>query len=161
MLNCLTYIYRVLDGGRTFQRKSYQKEQHSGCRNPILINTTVSTQSYHTHVCPHIDSSSNLLTQLYYRIIKNFHYLVYSPHSLFYLKLTKFDILFHTYDALLIFLHPRGYHNTTQVLNALFAAGVYDKRIRPYHEGTPALFRTSFKAVVVPPPYAKKLSLVP
>ena len=65
------------------------------------------------------------------------------------------------YDALLIFFNPRGYHNTTQVLNSLFAAGVYDKRIRPYHEGTPALFRTSFKAVVVPPPYAKKLSVVP
>ena len=65
------------------------------------------------------------------------------------------------YDALLIFLHPRGYHNTTQVLNSLFAAGVYDKRIRPYHEGTPALFRTSFKAVVVPPPYAKKTVTCP
>ena len=56
------------------------------------------------------------------------------------------------YDALLIFLHPRGYHNTTQVLNSLFATDVYDKRIRPYHEGTSALFRTSFKAVVLSPP---------
>ncbi|KAK2565132.1 hypothetical protein P5673_011053, partial [Acropora cervicornis] len=26
------------------------------------------------------------------------------------------------------------YRNTTQVLNSLSAPGVYDKRIRPYHE---------------------------
>ncbi|XP_074615162.1 gamma-aminobutyric acid receptor subunit beta-1-like [Acropora palmata] len=29
------------------------------------------------------------------------------------------------------------YRNTTQVLNSLSAPGVYDKRIRPYHEGPP------------------------
>lgn len=65
------------------------------------------------------------------------------------------------YDVLLIFLHSRGYYNTTQVLNSLFAADVYDKRIRPYNEGTSALFRASFNTVVLPPPHAKTTCQLP
>lgn len=69
---------------------------------------------------------------------KNYLLLVYQE------KIT--DLNFFIYDYRLLVLPSAGfffypftllfrYRNTSQVLTSLSAPGVYDKRIRPYHEG--------------------------